>query len=288
MFAVGVMNIRSLLILTAMIVSTAGSGCGTNAPETRDQGVTPTPAASVANQTSSDARTVKIESADKALLIGTFFTAEKPNSPALLLLHQWQSDRHSYDDFAKQMQAKGFCVLSIDGRGFGGSTRTSDGKTIAPERTEAAVKAMLGDVDAAFDFLSKQENVDPSRIGVVGASYGSSLALIYAADEPKIAAVALLSPGLNYFGNMPTEPAVKRYGERPLFMVAAEDDKESADCVRQLATADKAARQMIYPSGGHGTELFKVPATDGRPVLSVALYRFLDQVLIGGATTYTK
>lgn len=288
MFAVGVMNIRSLSILTALIVSAAGFGCGTNAPKTRDQGVTPEPAASVANPSSSDAQTVKIESADKALLIGTFLAAEKANSPALLLLHQWQSDRHSYDDFAKRMQAKGFNVLSIDGRGFGESKKTADGKPIAPVRTDAAVKAMLGDVDAAFAYLTRQKNVDPAKIGIVGASYGSSLALIYAADHPNVAAVALLSPGLNYFGNMPTEPAVKRYGERPLFLVAAEDDVESAECVRQLFKADKAARQMIYPSGGHGTELFKVPATNGRPILSAALYNFLDQVLIGGATTYTK
>ena len=288
MFAVGVMNIRSLSILTALIVSAAGFGCGTNAPKTRDQGVTPEPAASVANPSSSDAQTVKIESADKALLIGTFLEAEKANSPALLLLHQWQSDRHSYDDFAKRMQAKGFNVLSIDGRGFGESTKTVDGKSIAPERTDAAVKAMLGDVDAAFAYLTKQKNVEPAKIGIVGASYGSSLALIYAADHPKVAAVALLSPGLNYFGNMPTEPAVKKYGDRPLFLVAAEDDKESADCVRQLADVDKHARMMVYPSGGHGTALFDVPASNGHPVLFTALYDFFDQILIGGSTTYNK
>jgi len=126
------------------------------------------------------------------------------------------------------MQAKGFNVLAIDGRGFGESVKTTDGKSISPSRTDEAVKAMLGDVGAAFDFLSKQKNVDPNKIGVVGASYGSSLALIYAADNPKVAAVALLSPGLNYFGNMPTEPAVKKYGNRPLYLIAAEDDPESA------------------------------------------------------------
>ncbi len=288
MFAVGDMNIRSLTILTALIVSTACSGCGTSAPKTRDQGVTPEPSASVANPSSSDAQTVKIESPDKALLIGTFLAADEPNSPALLLLHQWQSDRHSYDEFAKRMQAKGFNVLSIDGRGFGESTKTDDGKAITPERTDAAVKAMLGDVDAAFSFLAKQKNVDPAKIGIVGASYGSSLALIYAADHPKVAAVALLSPGLNYFGNMPTEPAVKKYGDRPLFLVAAEDDKESADCVRQLADVDKHARMMVYPSGGHGTALFDVPASNGHPVLFTALYDFFDQILIGGSTTYNK
>ena len=180
---------------------------------------------------------VTINSPDGVKLVGTIFRSEKPNSPAVLLLHQWQSDRHSYDDFAKRMQGKGFAILSIDGRGFGESTRAADGMKVPPERTDTAVKAMLGDVGAAFEFLSKQANVDPSRVGIVGASYGSSLAILYAADNPKVKAVALLSPGLNYFGNMQTEPAVKKYGDRPLLLVAANDDKESADSVNKLKAA---------------------------------------------------
>src|SRR5437773_1684089 len=71
-------------------------------------------------------QTVTIDSPDGLKLVGSFIASEKPNSPALLLLHQWQSDRHSYDDFAKRMQAKGFNVLSIDGRGFGESVKTAD------------------------------------------------------------------------------------------------------------------------------------------------------------------
>jgi dienelactone hydrolase len=207
-----------------------------------------------------DAQTVNITSPDGILLVGSYFPAARRGSPALLLLHQWQSDRHSYDDFAKRMQAKGFSVLSIDGRGFGESTKKTDGTTISAGRTDADVKAMLGDVGAAIDFLAGHKNIDATKIGIIGASYGSSLAIIYAADNPKVAAVALLSPGLNYFGNMPTEPAVKKYGDRPLLFVAAEDDSESAESVKSLKAAannDKYEVQ-VYPSGGHGTALFKV------------------------------
>jgi dienelactone hydrolase len=250
------MRIVFLLILLAVF-----SGCGrtvtdsnSTAPARNQEIVTNaasgTPARGV--------QTVTIDSPDGVRLIGTFFEAAKPNSPALLLLHQWQSDRHSYDDFAKRMQEKGFNVLSIDGRGFGESTKTADGKTVATERTDAAVKGMLGDVGAAFEFLSKQSNVDPTRIGIVGASYGSSLAIIYSADDPRVKAVALLSPGLNYFGNMATEPAITKYGDRPLLLVAADDDKESADAARKLketAASDK-YEVKIYGSGGHGTGLF--------------------------------
>lgn len=212
-------------------------------------------------------QTVTIDSADGVILVGTLFEAAKPNSPAVLLLHQWQSDRHSYDDFAKGMQARGFSVLSIDGRGFGESTKRANSSAVTAERTDEAVKAMLGDVGAAFEFLRKQKNVDPAKVGIVGASYGSSLALIYAADNPKVAAEALLSPGLNYFGNMKTEPAIRKYGDRPLLMVAAEDDPDSAGAVRSLATAGNNAKyiEKIYPRGGHGTGLFGLNEQPGLP-----------------------
>jgi dienelactone hydrolase len=251
-----------LLVLTLSCAVVFACQSKTAAPQNQPSNGTNSPAATA--QANAGERRVTIDSPDGVKLVGTFYAPEKPNSPALLLLHQWQSDRHSFDEFAKRMQGKGFAVLSIDGRGFGESTRAADGMKVPPERTDTAVKAMLGDVGAAFEYLSKQANVDPSRIGIVGASYGSSLAIIYAADDPKVKAVALLSPGLNYFGNMQTEPAVKKYGDRPLLLVAANDDKESADAVNKLKAADTSqnCEAKIYDQGGHGTALFKVGLED--------------------------
>ena len=208
-------------------------------------------------------QTVSINSLDGVVLVGTFRAANIPHSPALLLLHQWQSDRHSYDDFAKEMQVAGFNVLAIDGRGFGESTKKTDGTAVAAGRTDADVKAMLGDIGAAFDFLANQNTVDPKRLGIVGASYGSSLALIYAADNPKVAAVALLSPGLNYFGNMPTQPEMTLIKDRPVFQTAAEDDPDSFNSVTKLSELTSEPNRAVtvtVKEGGHGTALLKVNA----------------------------
>ena len=213
-------------------------------------------------------------------IIGTFYESAKANSPAVLLLHQWMLNRQSYDEFARRLQGKGFGVLAIDGRGFGESVKTTDGKPFAlnpgAESLNAeTVKAMKTDVGSAFDFLAKQKNVDAARIAIVGASYGSSLAIIYAAENPKVKAVALLSPGLNYFNNLPTMPAVKSYGNRPLLLVAADDDKESADSVKKLKTASgENCETQIYPKGGHGTELF-----DAKVGLEDLLEQFLTKSL---------
>jgi dienelactone hydrolase len=218
---------------------------------------------------------VKFTSEGNVEIVGTFYESAKASSAAVLLLHQWQSSRKSYDEFAKRLQTKGFGVLAIDGRGFGDSVRTMDGKPVAPARTDETVKAMKADVANALDFLAKQKNVDAGRIGIVGASYGSSLAMIYGAENPKVKAVALLSPGLNYFGNLPIEPAVKSYGNRSLLLVAAEDDKESADSVRKLKSASgENCETQIYPKGGHGTGLF-----DAKVGLEDLLEQFLTKSL---------
>jgi dienelactone hydrolase len=207
-----------------------------------------------------ESRTVSINSPDGVKLAGTLWESSSAKSPSVLMLHQWQSDRHSYVDVAEKLSAKGFSVLAIDGRGFGDSIIKADGNPVTADRSESAVRSMIDDVDAAFDFLSKQTNVDPARVGIVGASYGSSLAIMYAADHPKVSAVAMLSPGLNYFGNMQTEPAVRKYGDRPLLMAAASDDPDSADAVSMLGKAltnNRKVKAIVLPSGGHGTALLK-------------------------------
>ena len=228
----------------------------------------------VVNQTNAEIlapRDVKFESADKVEIVGTFYESPKANSPAVLLLHQFGSNRESFDEYAKRLQKDGFGVLAIDGRGFGESTKTMDGKTVEAQRTAEGVKGMEADVSNAFDFLAKQKNVDAARIGIVGASYGSSLALIYAARNPKVKAVALLSPGINYFDNLPTEPAIKSYGMRPILLVAAEDDKESAEAVRKLNEADAKSEMKVYEKGGHGTAIFEA---------NVGLQDLLEQFLM--------
>ncbi len=252
--------LRLKLFLIVSILGVISLACATNAPNTNLVATNISSSAEPAVVPKAGAvEKVTFESADKTVIVGSFFEAAKLGSPAVLLLHQFGSDRHSYDNFASQLQARGFGVLAIDGRGFGESVKTSDGKGVGVSRTNDAVKGMTGDVSGAFDFLTKQKNVDPARISIVGASYGSSLALIYAAENLKVRSIVLLSPGLNYFGNMPTEPAVKKYGDRPMLMIAADDDKESSDSIKKLRSvvANDKYETKIYPKGGHGTSLFE-------------------------------
>jgi dienelactone hydrolase len=188
---------------------------------------------------------------DGVTIVGDLYLPEKTPAPALLALHQWNSSRASYKDFAKIMRNEGFVVLAVDGPGFGESTVGADGK--APQ-----VWNLTDTIDAALDQLESQPAVDALRIGIVGASYGASNALIYGAENgADVRSVALLSVGLNYNNTLPTEPAMKKYGDRPLLMVAAKDDAESASATEKLAALARSDKHevKIYDAGGHGTDL---------------------------------
>ena len=270
---------RSVLLAISLLF--ALTGCGTAPAVNSTTAASNQPKAAgtpSANQLTTNPQTVTIDSPDGVKLLGSFYPVAQANSPALLLLHQWQSDRHSYDDFAKRESARGFAVLSIDGRGFGESTKKADGSTVTAGRSDEDVKAMLGDVDASVTFLKKQNNVDPKRIGIVGASYGSSLAIMYASDHTDIPAVALLSPGLNYFGNMQTLPALQKYGDRDLYVIASKSDRDSNEAAESfMKIGNTRYGFVILPVGGsHGTEMFKYRnTTDGPPVVEDALEFFL-------------
>jgi len=204
--------------------------------------------------------TVKFMSAGDVEIVGTYYGQATPKSPAILFLHQWYSDRQSFDEFARLMQKEGFAALAIDGRGFGESIRTKDGAAVEVSSSAEAFSSMLKDVENAFDLLSKRENVDPGRIAVVGSSYGSSQAINFAAGNEKVKAVALLSPGLNYFDTMPTASAAARFAGRPLLLVSSEDDKDSEIAVNEmnkLAAGKGNCVLKIYPGKAHGTDLFK-------------------------------
>ena len=63
---------------------------------------------------------VDLKSSDSTLLKATFFPAAKPG-PGVLLFHQSNRTRTSWDDVARQLAAAGINTLTIDERGYGES-----------------------------------------------------------------------------------------------------------------------------------------------------------------------
>jgi len=104
--------------------------------------------------------TVDLKSTDGTLLKATFFPTAKPG-PGVLLFHQSNRTRTSWDDVPRQLAAAGVNTLTIDERGYG----ESGGKKEARERYHD------GDLDAAFEYLVSQLGVQRDVIGAGGAGW---------------------------------------------------------------------------------------------------------------------
>ena len=88
----------------------------------------------------------------------------------------------------------GFAVLCIDLPGFGArAERTeSDLAKAALWQSKSLAGQMVGELQAAFEWLQAQEGIDQTRIGVFGISMGATLGYWLAAVEPTLDAVAHL------------------------------------------------------------------------------------------------
>src|SRR5215468_5458224 len=128
---------------------------------------------------------VSITAADGFALKGTLYSAGK-TGPGILLLHQCNADRQIYDTLATMLSAAGYNALTLDFRGFGGS-KNAQYQNLASSRDK-----MPGDVDAAFNFLTSQKDVNKTVIGVVGGSCGVNQAVHAARRHPEVKTLVLL------------------------------------------------------------------------------------------------
>src|SRR5215510_7166027 len=100
-------------------------------------------------------RVVDLKSSDGTLLKATYFSAGRPG-PGVILFHQNNRTRTSWDDVARQLAASGINTLTVDSRGHGESGGTR----------EYASQKWQADADAAFQFLISQPGVQRDVIGV--------------------------------------------------------------------------------------------------------------------------
>ena len=70
-------------------------------------------------------RVVDLKSSDATLLKASYFAAAKPG-PGVLLFHQSNRDRKSWDAVARQLAAAGINVLTVDSRGHGESAGNTE------------------------------------------------------------------------------------------------------------------------------------------------------------------
>ena len=223
-------------------------------------------------------RVVDLKTSDGILLKATYFAAAKPG-PGVLLIHQVNRTRTSWNEVAGQLAAAGIHVLVVDMRGHGESGGTPyDKLTDAELRT--AWRGSPDDVDTALQYLMSQPGVNRDLIGLGGAGLlGVDHAVEGARRHPaEVRSLALLS-GETFLDGL---RFLRQASQLPELFVVADDDEypPTQDAMQLLyVTASSPSKKLVHYSaahdapwlwfepydigrvpahGGHGTDLFQV------------------------------
>jgi ABC-2 type transport system ATP-binding protein len=113
-------------------------------------------------------------------------SAEEEPAPAVVLAHGFGGSKQSVAGDAAALAERGYVVLTYSARGFGRSTGQIG---LNDPRYEVADLSTLLDLLAERDEVALDGDGDP-RVGVAGGSYGGALALLGAAYDDRVDAIA--------------------------------------------------------------------------------------------------
>jgi len=193
-----------------------------------------------------------IPAPDGTKLAATYYSGDKPG-PGLLLLHQCNKDRSSWNTLAEKLANAGFHVLTVDYRGYGESGGKRHLDLPAQERVRVTNDIWPGDVDAAFAYLRAQPGVQ-QVYGAGGASCGVNQSIQLSKRHPEVKSLVLLSGN----ADKASRQHLSSRTSPPLFIAAADDDGGVVEFMAWIdaSSGNPANRFDEYKTGGHGTELF--------------------------------
>jgi dienelactone hydrolase len=231
----------------------------------------------VRNASGDSPRVVDVKTPDGTILKGSYFAAAKPG-PGVLLFHQSNRTRTSWDDVARQLAAAGIHTLSVDVRGHGDTGGKFDNWS-GSKWKEARKEWWPDDLNAAFEFLVSQSGVNRDVIGIGGAGLlgvdnSVETARHHAAEVKSLVLISgeTLRPQLQFLHEASQLPE--------LFVVSDDDEYPPTQQAMQLLydIASSPSKKLIHYSaaheapwlwyepfdigkvaakGGHGTDLFK-------------------------------
>ncbi|HEY4229152.1 MAG TPA: MBL fold metallo-hydrolase [Thermoanaerobaculia bacterium] len=240
------------------------------------------------------ARVVALEAPDGTALEASDFAPPSGRpGPGVLLLHQGNRDRKSWEDAATRLAAAGIHAVTVDLRGFGGSGGTPHARWTSAERS-AARKATAVDVDAAWQFLVSRPGVTRGVIGIGGAGAdGVGQAVAAARRHPEeVKSLALLSGETDLAGGR----FLKDRPQLPILFALANDDEypPTQDVMEwTYSVLSGPGRRFVHyggqrppwlgfedregtpATGGHGTDMFR-----GHPELPGILADWFVETLV--------
>ena len=205
----------------------------------------PAPAASVAGSL----RVTFKNSRGLALAGRLLLPASAGPHPAVVFAHGWGSGKDSPRNaaVAEALRALGFATFLFDFTGHGESEGTE---------ADSTLEQQADDLGAALDAIQGLDEIDGARVGLAGASSGAAAALLAAARDARVRALALRSP--NPAG---AEDAVPRVTAPTLLVVGEHDAPIREACEPLCARFGGPWRLEVVAGGDH---LFEDPAALAR------------------------
>ena len=182
--------------------------------------------------------------------------------PLVILIHQGGSSREEWLDLpiVNKLAHQGFGVLAYDIRMHGKSQKDGEFGDLYNNPKRAPL-----DLDAAINYMFKNENINFKRVGIVGASIGSNLAAAFAFkkysdkdDAYKIKLVVVLSAKTSAAQNLSgmTNPIVPNNA----FYIASKEEQNGKRALwaKELFNRTTGKRKIVIPSGNkHGSYILK-------------------------------
>jgi dienelactone hydrolase len=141
--------------------------------------------------------------------------------PGILLITGWGGSKaHLNKAYAPQFAGLGFIVMTFDFRSWGESDGFLLADSALPEANESTPVTVRGqqirtivnplkmieDARAALSYLVGEAHVQPDNIGVWGTSLGGGIALVTAANDPRVKALVSQIGAVNNLANWAMVP----------------------------------------------------------------------------------
>ena len=181
---------------------------------------------------------------------------------AVILIHQFNNSKESYNSLAELLNENNYAVLAIDLRGHGESK--AQGTLASPVYLQPKdFTDMNLDLKAAKEFLQEKGF---NEFYLVGASIGANLAIIYPTQNTGFKAAIALSPGEDYKSLTPL-PYAKKVSVSTM-IVASTDDKYSFDSAKKIHSLMKCKKKLVeLKNAGHGTFMLENESNLSKQIL---------------------
>jgi pimeloyl-ACP methyl ester carboxylesterase len=224
------------------------------------------------NQTSTLASEEISYDASGWTIYGTLYPSQGRNPTILVVLVPGLgTTRDSYpQDFIVRLHdaMPDALILAIDPKGHGKSTNLGSWHDF----DQALFLDMRSDLIYVKPYIVDRYPT-VKNIYAVGASMGSTSALMAAVKEKYITKVAMLSPGMAFNKvDITSSDGLNKY-MLPLLVVASYGDAYSAQSASQIysLTSESQTTLKLYPGSAHGTALFEATKDDPTPVADLLI-----------------